>query len=666
MNEQITTRHLQRNAYLYVRQSTLRQVIENTESTQRQYALRQRAIALGWSEEQIMVIDDDLGESGASTAREGFRKLVAEVSLGAAGIVMGLEVSRLARNSSDWHRLLEICALSDTLILDEDGLYDPAHFNDRLLLGLKGTMSEAELHVIRARLTGGMLNKAKRGELKMRLPVGFVYNPADQVVLDPDKRVQETIGMLFSTFGRVGTVGATVREFDRLGLSFPKRMHDGPRKGELVYGKLTRNRVSQVLKNPRYAGAYAYGVRQSFPRGLEQKPLVKFVARDQWKVFLKEAHQGYLSWDEYEENLRRLQANSYCTKDNRRCPPRQGPALLQGLVICGVCGRRMTVRYHTRRGKKASPDYLCRDTAKGCQSIPGHQIDALIGEQLIKKISPATLDIALAIHDEVQKRLAEADKLRYRRVEQACYEMDLAKRRYLAVDPSNRLVADELESEWNHNIREYNNIKMDYENKRERDRLAITEKQKERFHDLITHFPKLWTAPTTNDQDRKRMARLLIEDVTLIKAQHIAVKIRYKGGQTAEHSLPLPQSAWIEKKHSPEVLATIDQLLDHHTDGEVAEILNDKGYRSGTGLSFCARRVAVIRRAYKIPSRFTRLKKKGLLSIKEIAEKYGVNRWMVYAWRKSGKLTAYRYDDVNRYLYKPQLNVSITQQTQEA
>jgi DNA invertase Pin-like site-specific DNA recombinase len=652
--DKITPSHLQRNAYLYVRQSTLRQVVENTESTQRQYALQQRAIALGWTQEQITIIDDDLGKSGASTAREGFRKLVTEVSLGHAGIVMGLEVSRLARNSSDWHRLLEICALSGTLILDEEGTYDPAHFNDRLLLGLKGTMSEAELHVIRARLTGGLLNKAKRGELKMRLPVGFVYNAVDKVVLDPDKRVQETIAMLFNTFRRVGTVGATVKEFERLGVLFPKRLHDGPRKGELVYSALTPRRTFEILKNPRYAGAYAYGLRQQFPRGLEQKPLTKFVERDQWKAFLKEAHPGYIRWEDYEENVRRLQANANCTKDNRRCPPREGPALLQGLAVCGLCGRRMTVRYHTRRGKRASPDYTCRcpNTIKHCQSIPGDSIDALIGAQLIEKISPETLEMALAVHDELQKRIAEADKLRYRHVEQARYEMELAKRRYMAVDPSHRLVADELEAEWNQKIRAYKSATADYEQKREADRIAISDEQKMRIHTLVTDFPTLWNATTTEDKDRKRMVRLLIEDVTLIKSDHIEVKIRYKGGQTAEHTLDLPQSAWIEKKHAPEVLAAIDELLEDHTDGEVAELLNQKGYRSGTGKSFCARRVSQIRRAYRIASYYTRLRKRGLLTIKEICEIYDITRWTVYDWRNSGKLKANRYDDVGRYLYE--------------
>jgi hypothetical protein len=314
----------------------------------------------------------------------------------------------------------------------------------------------------------------------------------------------------------------------------------------------------------------------------------------------------------------------------------------------------MTVRYHTRRGKRASPDYTCRcpNTIKHCQSIPGDSIDALIGAQLIEKISPETLEMALAVHDELQKRIAEADKLRYRHVEQARYEMELAKRRYMAVDPSHRLVADELEAEWNQKIRTYKSATADYEQKREADRIAISDEQKMRIHTLVTDFPTLWNATTTEDKDRKRMVRLLIEDVTLIKSDHIEVKIRYKGGQTAEHTLDLPQSAWIEKKHAPEVLAAIDELLEDHTDGEVAELLNQKGYRSGTGKSFCARRVSQIRRAYRIASYYTRLRKRGLLTIKEICEIYDITRWTVYDWRNSGKLKANRYDDVGRYLYE--------------
>lgn len=360
----VSAEHLRRQAYLYVRQSTLRQVIENTESTQRQYDLRRRAVALGWGEEQIEVIDSDLGQSGASAVdREGFQRLVSEVGLGRAGIVMGLEVSRLARNSSDWHRLLEICALRGTLILDEDGLYDPMDFNDRLLLGLKGTMSEAELHMIRARLRGGMLNKARRGELRLRLPGGFVYDAQDRVVLDPDRQVQASICLLFATFRRVGSAHATVKAYREQGLAFPARPHSGPHKGELVWRPLTNGRVGNVLHNPRYAGAYAYGRRRQRPRDLDGRTRTEVRPREEWHTLILDAHPGYITWAEYEENLARLRHNARATPESRRGPPREGPALLQGLVICGVCGARMSVRY--QGSKQAPKPYPSLTVARG-------------------------------------------------------------------------------------------------------------------------------------------------------------------------------------------------------------------------------------------------------------------------------------------------------------
>ncbi|MEX2376375.1 MAG: recombinase family protein, partial [Dehalococcoidia bacterium] len=302
-HQKVTTAHLSRDAYLYVRQSTIRQVFENTESTTRQYALSARAVALGWPIERVHVIDTDLGQSGATADREGFQRLVTEVGLGRAGIVLGLEVSRLARNSTDWHRLLELCALSDTLILDEDGVYDPAHFNDRLLLGLKGTMSEAELHVLRARLRGGILSKARRGELRGPLPVGFVYGPADSVILDPDAQVQETIRCFFETYRRTGSMLATVKEFRARDLAFPRRVRRGPHTGELVWGEVTHSRARQIIHNPRYAGAFFFG-RTRTRTGPDGQKSVTLQPRDQW-ILLPGIHAGYISWDEYEDNLRR-------------------------------------------------------------------------------------------------------------------------------------------------------------------------------------------------------------------------------------------------------------------------------------------------------------------------------------------------------------------------
>ncbi|MGC1440716.1 MAG: recombinase family protein [Burkholderiaceae bacterium] len=357
MNEsvKVQSHHLERDAYLYVRQSSMRQIMENTESTKRQYALRARAIALGWSDERIVVIDTDQGESGASAAwREGFQRLVSDVGLGRAGIVMGLEVSRLARNNADWHRLLEICALADTLILDEDGVYDPASFNDRLLLGLKGTMSEAELHVLKARLRGGVLNAARRGEYRCPLPTGFVYDDAGNVALDPDAQVRETIEHFFDTFNRVGSACQTVKAFRDEGLRFPSRLRAG--KGT-IFRALTTSAAIRTLHNPRYAGAYAYG-RRAFRRAADGKPIVKNRAYKDWIACIPDAHPSYITWDQFQENLKLLESNGRQYAMARVSPPREGPALLQGRAVCGRCGAQMRVRYAARRGRREAW-YVC-------------------------------------------------------------------------------------------------------------------------------------------------------------------------------------------------------------------------------------------------------------------------------------------------------------------
>src|SRR5499425_1104939 len=396
-HQKVKTTHLKRNAYLYIRQSTLRQVFENSESTKRQYALRQKAVALGWPEDRIIVLDSDLGQSGASAAdREGFQRLVTEVSLGRAGIVLGLEVSRLARNSTDWHRLLEICALTDALILDEDGIYDPAHFNDRLLLGLKGTMSEAELHVLRARLQGGIRNKARRGELFVRPPMGYVYTPERKMVLNPDQQVQQAVRLLFETFRRTGSAMATVKYFAEQGLQFPRRVHTGPNKGDVVWAGLEHSRALRILHNPRYTGAFVYG-RTHTRKTVDGDWIIEPVPREEWEVLIREAHVGYLHWDEYEQNQRRLRDNRQAYgEDRRKSPPREGPALLQGLLICGRCGKRMTVRYHSRRGRMV-PDYVCqREVIEHaepiCQHIPGAAIDEEIGNILIEAVTPVAIE----------------------------------------------------------------------------------------------------------------------------------------------------------------------------------------------------------------------------------------------------------------------------------
>ena len=657
-HQKVEATHLKRNAYLYIRQSTLRQVFENSESTKRQYDLRQRAIALGWPEDRIIVIDNDLGQSGASAAdREGFQRLVTEVSLGRAGIVLGLEVSRLARNNTDWHRLLEICALTDTLILDEDGIYDPSHFNDRLLLGLKGTMSEAELHVLRARLQGGIRNKARRGELVIKPPIGFVYSSEDVLVLDPDKQVQQALGLLFDTFRRTGSATATVKLFGKQGLLFPRRVHSGPQRGELVWGSLGHCQVLRILHNPRYAGAFVFG-RHHSRKTVDGHCRIVAVPQEDWQTLIPGAHAGYLSWEDYQQNQKRLHESAQAMGgDRRRSPAREGPALLQGLILCGRCGQRMTVRYHVRHGRLC-PDYVCQregieHAQPVCQHVPGSGIDEAIGALLIEAVSPVALEVALTVQQELQSRLEEADSLRLKQVERAQYEADLARRRYMRVDPEHRLVADSLEAEWNSKLRALAETQQERERHRQQDRQALSDQQRAAILALAADFPRLWRDPNTPDRERKRMTRLLLEDVTVFRADTIVLQIRFKGGAVRALTIPLPLNAWQQRATSPEVVRDIDRLLDNNTDGQIAAILNERDMRSGEGKRFSPSIVARIRRDYSLTARYDRLRAAGMLTVQELAAVLGVTPNSVKIWNRHGLLHGHAYNDKNQCLYEP-------------
>jgi DNA invertase Pin-like site-specific DNA recombinase len=653
----VQARHLKRNAYLYVRQSTLRQVLENTESTKRQYALRERAMALGWRLDQVIVIDSDLGQSGASAVdREGFQQLVSEVGVGRAGIVMGLEVSRLARNSTDWHRLLEICALADTLILDEDGVYDPAHFNDRLLLGLKGTMSEAELHVLRARLRGGILNKARRGELEIRLPVGFDYDPAGRVRLDPDVRVQESLRQFFRTFRRTGSATATVKAFRAEGLSFPHRIYRGPQTGELLWSELDHSRALWLLHHPRYTGAFCFGrtrVRKRPDGSCQHQRL----PAEEWIALIRDAHPGYITWDEYEQNLQILRDNAQGPAAGRdRGPPREGPALLQGLVICAKCGDRMTVRYHLQ-GARRVPDYVCHrhgveHAEPLCQQIVGGELDAAIGRLLVEAVTPVTLEVALAVQKELESRSEESDRLRRQAVEQARYESDLARRRYMRCDPDNRLVADSLEAEWNQALRNQTAAQEHYDKQRESE-TGLDDQQRAAILALAKDFPRLWNDPHTADRERKRMARLLIADVTLLRETEVRAQVRFHGGATHTLHLPLPKPAWLLRQTSATVVAEIDRLLEDHTDGEIAALLNGQGLLSGEGKPFHRPMVRRLRIDYALRNRHARLLTRGLLTLHEMAQRLNVCSDTLKRWRRAGLLKAHKYDDRGGYLFEP-------------
>ena len=656
VHQKVTARHLKRSAYLYIRQSTLRQVFENTESTDRQYALRQRAVALGWPQEKVVVIDSDQGQSGATMeGRDGFQRLVADVGMGRAGIVMGLEVSRLARNSSDWHRLLEICALSDTLILDEDGVYDPPHFNDRLLLGLKGTMSEAELHVLRARLRGGILNKARRGDLEVPLPIGLQYDANNRVVLDPDKQVQQTLRTFFETFRRTGSATGTVRAFRKQGLKFPRRARVGPAKGETLWGELDHSRALWVLHNPRFAGAFFFGRSRQRRHG-DRSGTFERLPREQWTALIPNAHAGYISWDEFEENERRLRENSQAHgSDRRKSPPREGPALLQGLVLCGVCGERMTVRYNSRN-ERLLPIYCCQ--RKGiaraepiCQTIPGQHLDDAVGRLLVESVTPMALEATLTVQQQLQSRADEAERLRSHHVERARYEVDLARRRFMKVDPENRLVADELEAEWNRKLRALTEAQD--EAKRQSSSTVLDEAQRARILALATDLPKLWREPTTPDRERKRMVRLLIEDITLTKGPEVVANVRFKGGATTTLKVAPALSAWQMRQTRPEVLVAIDELLGQNTDAEIANALNERGFETGTGKVFSPWTVYRLRRDYNLPSRYKRLRAAGMLEKSEIAKQLDVAPDTIKIWRRAGLLKAHAYNDKGQHLYEP-------------
>lgn len=657
VHQKVTASHLSRLAYLYVRQSTLRQVFENSESTKRQYGLRERAVALGWPLERVEVIDSDQGQSGADGDREGFQKLVAAVGLGEVGVVLGLEVSRLARNSTDWHRLLEICALTETLILDEDGLYDPSHFNDRLLLGLKGTMSEAELHVLRARLVGGQRAKASRGELWLPLPAGLVYGPDGKVVLDPDEQVQGTLRKFFETFKRTGSATATVRSFREQGLLFPGRIRTGPNKGDLYWSPLLHRRALRVLWHPRFAGAYFYG-RTTTRRRPGGGTVVRSLPREEWHTLILDAHPGYISWEQYEENIRRLRENAQAQgKERRKSPPREGPALLQGLVLCGRCGERMTVRYYSRKGEQI-PAYVCQrdgiDNARPiCEQLIGNTLDEAIGDLLVETVSPLALEVALAVQEELEARAEEADRLRRQQVERARYEAELAQRRYLRVDPDNRLVADSLEADWNAKLRALSAAQEEYERQSQEETSLLDEERRAKVLSLASDFGTLWRNPATPQRERKRMLRLLIADVTLEKEQELVAHVRFRGGTTRTLRLPRPLNAWELRQTAPEIVTEIDRLLEDHTDGEIVAILSGRGLQPGNAKAFNCRIVGKIRRAYGLDDRFTRLRRRGLLTGEEIARCLDVHPSTIKTWRRAGLLRLHIYNDKGSCLYEP-------------
>jgi DNA invertase Pin-like site-specific DNA recombinase/DNA-binding transcriptional MerR regulator len=656
----VTAARLSRDAYLYIRQSTLYQVVNNTESTARQYDLQGRALTLGWPAGRIHVIDIDQGHSGASAAdRQGFQHLVAEVSLGRAGIVLGLECSRLARDSADWQQLIKICAHNDCLICDEDGLYDPASFNDRLLLGLKGTMAESELHFLRARMQGGLLAKARRGELKRRQPAGLVYDADGTIMLDPDTAVRGALQLLLDTFTATGSARAVVAAFNKANLTFPGRHQGGPHAGELYFKPLTHDIVLDVLHNPAYAGAYVYG-RSKTSTDIDGRVHSHLKPMTDWTVCIRDHHPGYLTWAQYERNQAVLTANAASRGEDRTAgPAREGCALLQGVAICGRCGRRMTVGYHTLADRTRVPAYHCQragiqNARPACQAITGASIDAAISTLICDTLTPLALATALAVTAELAADARKADTVRAAHVQRAQNAADTAQRRYLAVDPANRLVAGNLEADWNTRLRELAEARDYYARARDTD-VALDEQQQARVLALAGDFPALWNDPATPMRERKRLLRLLITDVTLTRADDGAIRcqVRFTGGQHHILTLPRPLTAAEQHTTGPATVELIDQLLNDHPFDEITVILNERGVTGGWGRPYTTASLAGLCRARGLPSHADRLTTQGLLTLDQIAAGLSVTAPTIRKWQQLGLITGVRVNSRGECRYQP-------------
>jgi DNA invertase Pin-like site-specific DNA recombinase len=651
--------HLDRLAVIYVRQSTLFQVRENTGSSLRQYDLVKRAEALGWTTSSIQVIDQDQGHSGSSAlGRDGFQWLVAEVGLGHVGAVLSLEVSRLARNSSDWHRLLEICALTDTLVIDEESIYDPGWHNDRLLLGFKGSMSEAELHWLKRRLLGGKVAKAEQGTLRFRLPIGLIYDPVGRIVLDPDEAVQEAVRLVFSLFEQFGSALAVVTYFAEHHLRFPTRWWGGKQAEELIWGWLSHGRVLDMLHNPLYAGAYAYGRTQFRSRALPgEEPRVKGRTRrlpqEEWAIVRLDQHPGYISWNQFLANQQQLDDNRTWRAEEHRGAVREGPSLLQGIVLCGSCGRRMGIRYQ-RDG--ALLMYECSQAhrqlgTKTCQTLRGDRIDRAVVQCFLEAIQPAHLEVALSALDQLQARAKQIDQQWQRQIERAQYEADLARRRYKAVDPDNRLVARSLEREWNEKLEVVEKLEREYALGPQPAALLLTAAQREQIRSLAHDLPAIWHAPTTTFAQRKQLLRWLIKDVTLSKRGNVIdVAIRWQTEALTTLAIPRYKKSWEERQTSPHVVERVRELSPTHTNAQIAAILNEEGARAGMGGSFTVSKIEWIRFAYHIPAGCPERPKAvptgqrgdGRYSAKAAAELLNVDVSTIADWCKTGRLESVR------------------------
>jgi len=647
-NPKIQAQHLNRLALVYIRQSTPKQVQFNQESTRRQYELAEKANHLGWPQPLIKVIDDDLGLSGASsTQRVGFQRLVASISLGEVGVVLVTEVSRLSRLNSDWHRVIELCAVFQTLIADEDGIYDPRDPNDRLVLGLKGTLFAAELHILRARMQGSLLNKARHGELALRLPVGYRRLHDGMVVLDPDEQVRGTLRIIFEQFSHLRSARAVQRYFYQHELQMPRLIQVGLDYGKIIWVKPTYQMIQQVLTSPVYAGVFVYG-RCKTQVAPGDPPIVKVhrMPVEEWDIAIPDVYPAYISYDQYLKNRQILRDNMYNFKYKGRGAAREGRGLLQGILICGQCGRRMTPSYGS--------DYLayvCRRAqltyaASQCQSFPIRYLDQALSEIFLQAVQPAQLETMLAALEVIEQERQALDRQWQLRLERARYQVQLAQRQYDAVDPDNRLVARELEKRWNDALVSLSQLEQDYTLAQQTDLAPLAEDDRQAVRELATDLPALWSASTTTAVDRKRLLRLVVREVILVvdpETRSAAFTITWSGGTATTHQVSCPPLGW----HCVTDAALVERIREMTRclpDHQIAERLNAEELRTQTGKEWTYERVRSIRKQHHVPTNCpldptqSTPRGDGLVSAKTAAEMLKVSPSLIHLWAKMGVL----------------------------
>jgi DNA invertase Pin-like site-specific DNA recombinase len=645
-HSKITAAHLRRRALVYVRQSTTAQVEYNRESTERQYRLAERAVELGWAREQIKVLDQDLGISGSGLAeRAGFTHMIAEVALGHVGIVLGLEVSRLARNNADWYRLLDLCGTTDTLIGDADGIYHPGLFNDRLVLGLKGTMSEAELHVLRARLNGGIRNKAARGELRRGLPVGLIWGEADgEVLLHPDEAVSGAIRTLFERFAEMGSARQVWLWFRQQGLRFPLQSSTLP---EMRWITPSYTKIHEVLSNPVYAGAYVYG-KTRHERYVDDtgrvRKRVRHLPRSEWSVVIRDHHRGFIDWETFEANQLRLSQNTHPRPHQAGGAVREGAALLQGIAKCGCCGRGLRVYYS---GRNSAPGYYCAGSTvsngrgEWCLRVGGRQIDAAVAEAFLAALAPAGLEAALKAAEQLESDHDGVLAQFRREVERARYEVQRAERRYRAVDPENRLVARGLEAEWENSLRQLEAARAELTRREQQRPRTLRAAERTAIRSLGSDLKSVWSAPTTADRDRKELLRALLEEVIITVQRHefcAHLTLRWRGGAITQLDVPIPRFQPVGPRTEEDTIALLRRLAVLYPDEVIAGILNRQGRKTATGGRFTANQVGSLRRYRNIP-RFQPPADPAqgeLATIRKAAQILGLNTSTIHRWLADG------------------------------